>query len=123
MVITNSSYIEKIDGFNLNIVGLVSMSKLNAPGAQNDPSNEIPTFTGPEFNIGTGHMMCFPVNHRVPEVVKQRASLGLRQVPNLHIAEPLTTTPVVDPRMVTNDAPFPRTLVGSILSGTYGMGS
>jgi hypothetical protein len=108
---------EKIDGCNLKIEGLVSMSKLNTSGAQNNPSNDTATFTVPEFKIGTGHTMCFPVNHKVPEVMKQKASLGLRHVPNLHVAEPETIELVVDPRMVTDDAPFPRVLVGSMLSG------
>jgi hypothetical protein len=95
----------------------MSISTLNTTGAQTKPSKETAIFTGPEFKIGTGHVICFPVNDKTPVVVKQSGSSDFRQDPNLHIAEPETTALIADPRMVTNDAPFPRTLVGSMVSG------
>ncbi len=96
---------------------MASINKLNTVGDQNKPSKETATFTVPEFKIGTEHVICFPVNDNTPVVVKQSGSLDFRHEPNLHIAEPETTALIVDPWMLTNDAPLPRTLVGSMLSG------
>jgi hypothetical protein len=99
------------------------MSKVNTAGTQNKPSKDTATSTEPEFKIGTEHTMSFPVNDSNPFVVRQRGSFGSEQVPNLHIADPETTELVVDPRMVTKEAPFPSALVGSILSGMKGTGN
>jgi len=108
----------------LKIVGGVSISKLDNTGAQNEPSKEIATFTKPEFKIGTGHIICFPVEDVIPLVLEQSfASYAFGHKPNLHNEAPETNELEVDPLMVTNDAPFPRTLVGSMLSGMKGTGN
>jgi len=108
----------------LKIVGGASISKLDRTGAQNKPSKEIATFTKPEFKIGTGHIICFPVDDVIPLVVEQNlASFAFRHEPNLHNEAPDTNQLEDDPLMVTNDAPFPRTLVGSMLSGMKGTGN
>jgi hypothetical protein len=98
------------------------MSKLDNTGTQNDPSKEIATFTKPEFKIGTGHMICFPVDDMIPLVMEQ-SFVSVGHTPNLHNDAPETNDIAVDPLMVTNDAPFPSTLVGSMLSAVKGTGN
>jgi hypothetical protein len=108
----------------LKIAGGESISKLDRTGAQHKPSKKIATFTKPEFKIGTGHIICIPDDDVIPLVVEQNlASFAFRHKQNLHNEAPDTNQLEDDPLMVTNAAPLPRTLVGSMLSGMKGAGN